>query len=291
MTHPRPLQVCLSFDFDAMSVWGGSFGQFSPTAVSRGEFGARVAVPRLLALLAREAAPATFFIPGHTIDTYPGLCREVLAAGHEVGHHGYFHEGPVDLAEEEERRVLERGLLAMEENLDGYRPAGYRSPAWDLSPNTVRLLREYGFAYDSSMMAQDFEPYWCRTGDRMPTDRGFEFGPETDLVEVPVSWALDDFVQIEYVYAPSFLLPGAVGPEEAERRWLADMDFAAAEVPGGVFTVTFHPQVIGRGARIRVVESLIHHAREIGAELTTVGEVARDWAGRAPGPATQPSVE
>ncbi|MFN8217901.1 MAG: polysaccharide deacetylase [Solirubrobacterales bacterium] len=287
----RPLRVCLSFDFDAMSLWGGSFAQFSPTPVSRGEFGARVAVPRLLELLEREGAPATFFVPGHTIDTYPALCRRILAGGHEVGHHGYFHEGPVTLSEAEERAVLERGLAAMEANLDGYRPAGYRSPAWDLSPNTTRLLREYGFLYDSSMMAQDLEPYWCRTGDAMPADRGFEFGPEIELVEVPVSWSLDDFVQIEYVYAPGFLLPGGVSPEDAERRWLAEMDFAAEEVPGGVFTMTFHPQVIGRGARIRIVANMIRHAREIGAELTTVGEVAREWARDAPAPAAQPSVE
>jgi peptidoglycan/xylan/chitin deacetylase (PgdA/CDA1 family) len=190
----------------------------------------------------------------------------------------------VNLEEAEERAVLERGLAAMERNLDGYRPVGYRSPAWDLSPNTTRLLREYGFEYDSSMMAQDFEPYWCRTDDRMPRDRGFEFGPEIELVEVPVSWSLDDFVQIEYVYAPAFLLPGAVSPEEAERRWLADMDFAAAEVPGGVYTMTFHPQVIGRGARIRIVENMVRHARELGAGLKTVGEVARSWKGRAPAP-------
>lgn len=290
MPADRPLQVCLSFDFDAMSVWG-SFGQFSPTPVSRGEFGARVAMPRLLSLLEREGARATFFVPGHTVDTYPEICRRILADGHEIGHHGYFHEGPVSLSEEEERAVLDRGLEAMARNLDGYRPAGYRSPAWDLSANTTRLLREYGFRFDSSMMAQDFEPYWCRTGDAMPTDRGFEFGDEIELVEVPVSWTLDDFVSVEYVYSPGFLLQGAVSPEDAERRWLAEMDFAAAEVPGGAFTMTFHPQVIGRGARIRVVENMIRHAREIGAELTTVGDVAREWAAAAPAPGAQPSVE
>lgn len=277
----RPLDVCLSFDFDAMSLWG-AMGQTSPTPLSRGEFGARVAVPRILALLAEAGTNATFFVPGHTIDTYPELCRRILSEGHEIGHHGYFHEGPVGLAEAEERAVLQRGLEAMERQLDGYRPAGYRSPAWDLSPNTTRLLAEYGFDYDSSMMAQDFEPYWCRTGDRIPADRGFEFGPEIALAELPVSWSLDDFVDLEYVYAPPLVLPAAKSPGEVEARWLAELDFAAAEVPEGVFTMTFHPQVIGRGARIRIVAGLIAHAVGLGANLTTCGEAVAHWREQAP---------
>jgi peptidoglycan/xylan/chitin deacetylase (PgdA/CDA1 family) len=277
----RPLDVCLTFDFDAMSLWG-AIGQTSPTPVSRGEFGGRVAVPRLLALLAEAGVTATFFVPGHTIDTFPELCARILAEGHEIGHHGYFHESPVALSLDEEKRVLERGLEAMERRLDGYRPAGYRSPAWDLSPRTTQLLHEYGFAYESSMMAQDFEPYWCRTGDVFHTDRGFEFGSELELVEVPVSWSLDDFVDLEYVYAPPLILPAAKDPGAVERRWLADLDFAAAEVPGGVFTLTMHPQVIGRGARINIVRNVIAHAREIGAELVTAGAAARSWVERAP---------
>jgi peptidoglycan-N-acetylglucosamine deacetylase len=211
----------------------------------------------------------------------PGRAR-ILDEGHEIGHHGYFHESPVALSPDEEKRVLERGLETMERRLDGHRPAGYRSPAWDLAPQTTELLREYGFAYESSMMAQDFEPYWCRTGDRFHTDRGFEFGPEIELVEVPVSWSLDDFVDLEYVYAPPLILPAANDPGAVERRWLADMDFAAAEVPGGVFTLTMHPQVIGRGARIEIVRNVIAHAREIGAELVTAGAAARSWVERAP---------
>lgn len=282
MSDNDPLNVCITFDFDAMCVWGEAFGQYSPTPVSRGEFGARVAVPRLLKILAREGVKAAFFTPGHTIDTYPELCRQILAEGHEIGHHGYFHEGPVTLEETEERAVLEKGLEAMERNLDGYRPAGYRSPAFDLSANTTKLLREYGFKYDSSMMAQDFEPYWCRTGDKMERDRAFEFGPEIDLVEVPVSWSLDDFVQLEYVYSPTVFLPGAHNPREIEQRWLDDLEFAAEEVPGGVYNMTFHPQVIGRGARIRIVENMIARARELGANLVTPSEVAESWVTTAP---------
>lgn len=284
MTESAPLNVCLTFDFDAMSVWGALFGMYSPTPISRGEFGARVGTPRLLEILAREGVKATFFTPGHTIDSYPDLCRRIVAEGHEIGHHGYFHESPVGLSEAEERAALEQGLEAMDRCLDGYRPTGYRSPGWDLSPNSPRLLKEYGFKYDSSMMAQDFEPYWCRTEDRMPPDRGFEFGPEIDLVEVPVSWSLVDWPQLELVFHEGGMLPGVQNPHEIERRWMEELEFAAAEVPGGAFTITLHPQTIGRGARVRILERLIAKVKELGANTVTSGEVAESWRKTAPQP-------
>lgn len=116
----------------------------------------------------------------------------------------------------------------------------------------------------------------------MPRDRVFEFGPEIELVEVPVSWSLDDFIQLEFVSSPGVFLPGAHNPKDLEVRWLADLDFAAEEVPGGVYTMTFHPEVIGRGARIRIVENMIQRAREHGAEFATPATVAERWARTAP---------
>src|ERR671920_667177 len=88
--------VCLSFDFDAISLWLGPYAARSPSAISRGEFGA-VGVGRILALLEREAIPATFFAPAHTAETYPALARPIAAAGHEIGHHGSLHENPLAL--------------------------------------------------------------------------------------------------------------------------------------------------------------------------------------------------
>jgi len=130
--------VCLTFDFDAISIWIGPMGATSPNMISRGEFGP-VGVERILKLLDREGIPATFFVPGHTADTYPESVRAIVAAGHEIGH-GYLHENPVALASrEEERAILERGLEALE-RVTGSRPVGYRSPAWDNSPHTIGLL-------------------------------------------------------------------------------------------------------------------------------------------------------
>ena len=278
MTSPRPT-VCLTFDFDAMSLWLGTFRMSTPTAMSRGEFGARVGVPRILDLLEREGVPASFYIPGHTVNSFPDLARRIAAAGHEIGHHGYLHESPVNLSEAEERAVLDRGLEAIERATGG-RPTGYRSPAWDLSDNSIALLLEYGFEYDSSMMAQDFEPYRCRAGDVAHADRAYEFGDEVDLVEFPVSWTLDDFPLMEFVLNP--VLPGLAAAERARSMWTADLDWMADNVPGGVFGITFHPQVIGRGSRLQVVADLIDHARQRDARFARVGDVVREWKAAHP---------
>lgn len=267
--------ACLSFDFDALSVWLGPYAQPTPSALSRGEFGARVGLGRILALLDREQIQASFYVPGHTVDTFPEQCREIVARGHEIGHHGYLHESPADLEPAEERRVVERGLEAIE-RVTGERPSGYRSPGWELSPVSVELLLEYGFEYDSSMMAQDFELYRCRQGDIANVDGPYVFGPEVDLVEVPVSWSLDDYPQLEFV--KGFGLPGLSGYDKTLSMWTTDFDYMVEQVPTGVFGITFHPQVIGRGGRMRILEQLIAHMKATpGASFRRVLDVVRDW--------------
>lgn len=156
-----------------------------------------------------------------------------------------------------------------------------RRPDPNLSANSTRLLLEYGFAYDSSMMAQDFEPYWCRTGDQCPPDRAFVFGEEVELVELPVSWSLDDFPQLEFMVAPGDVFPASNNPAQLEQRWLEELDFAATEVPGGVFTMTFHPQSIGRGACIRILERMIAAGKRHGAQFVTAAQAASSWRASA----------
>ena len=146
----------------------------SPSAVSRGEFG-KVGTERLLEVLRRQQVLASWFIPGHTIDTYTKVVQKIADSGHEIGHHGYCHENPAAVPADEERRILERGIACIR-RITGKAPLGYRSPAWDLSPHSVDLLLEFGFFYDSSMMADDFTPYYCRVGDenrlRLEKSRG-----------------------------------------------------------------------------------------------------------------------
>jgi peptidoglycan-N-acetylglucosamine deacetylase len=276
MTDPRAT-VCLTFDFDAISIWIGPLGATSPSMISRGEFGA-VGVARILRLLAGRGIRATFFVTGHTAETYPESLRAIVAAGHEVGHHGYLHENPCALgSREEEERVLVRGLAALD-RVGGVRPVGYRSPAWDNSPHTVELLLEHRFRYESSLMGKDFEPYWCRVGDVIQQDGPYLFGREVDLVELPVSWILDDWPHFEYLSLGGRISPGLSAPSKVEEIWRGEFDFLYRDVPGGVYTLTMHPQVIGRGHRLLMLERLIDHiAAHDGVRFTTLAEAADAW--------------
>src|SRR5690606_35975397 len=197
--------VCLTFDFDAMSGFAAR-GLVTATPVSRGEFGA-VGADRILALLQRHSIRATWFVPGVVIGTYPAICERVVAAGHEVGHHGWSHIPPAELSRDKEAGDLGRGNEAIR-GLTGAPAQGYRSPSWDLSANSIELLLDQGFAYDSSMMGHDYMPYRARVGDVVEAEKPMVFGRETCLVEMPISWSLDDFPHFEFLRTPGAVLPG-----------------------------------------------------------------------------------
>ena len=269
--------VCLSFDFDAISTWIGPRASTSPSAISRGEY-AVVGVNRVLKVLADRNFSATFFVPGHTIETYPASIEAILAAGHEIGHHGYLHENPNAFAtKDDERAVLERALKSFDD-IAGMRPTGYRSPSWDNSPHTTDLLLEYGFRYESSLMADDFTPYWVRTGDQLHTDRAVEFGQPIDLVEMPVSWILDDFPHFEFLRYPNVVFPGLSAASKVEEIWRDEFTFMHREIDGGIFTLTMHPEIIGRGHRILMLERLIDWmATHESVTFARITDAAESW--------------
>lgn len=253
--------VVLSFDFDAESMWT-SLGLTTPTPLSRGEYGARVAVPRILDLLDRYDIRGTFFVPADTVRRHERVVKDIHGRGHEIGHHGDLHESPATLGIDEERRILETGIRDIEKAV-GEPPRGYRSPAWDLSPNSVGLFQECGFRYDSSMMGDDFKPYLL-THD----------GKETDLVELPVSWELDDAPHFLFTFMP--YLVGMSTPSKVYEIWTAE--FEGAYAANGVFTLTMHPQIIGRYHRLKMLRRLIDHVSEHpGVRFATCREVAEQW--------------
>lgn len=282
MPDDPDVAICLTFDFDAYSTWIGTFGATSPSMLSRGEFGPR-GVRRLLPLLERYGAPATFFTPGHTARAFPHTVDAILQAGHEIGHHGWVHENPAPLERDEELRILERGIDALE-SVGAPRPTGYRSPAWDNSPNTVELLLENGFAYESSMMGNDFEPYWCRVGDEWSTTEEYRFGTPVPLVELPVAWHLDDWPQFEYVVTPAMSMQGVRSPQGLLDIWAAEFEFLYTRQGTGVLTLTMHPQVIGRGHRLLMLEQFLEHvAGRPGVRFQTARDYVAGWReGREP---------
>lgn len=272
MTAQTPVTCCITFDFDGMSNWIGSARSNNPSMISRGQFGA-VAMPRILALLDRYQVRTSFAVPGHTAYAYPRLVREIHGRGHELVHHGWVHENPARFDEAGERRVLERGLEALD-RVAGVTPTGYRSPAWDFSERTVDLLREFGFVYDSSCMGHDFYPYYLRSGDQWSTDSAFRFGEVIDLVEIPVTWSLDDFPVSEHV--PGFN-QGLSAPSAIEEMWRGDFDYALANCPGGLFVLTLHPQTTGRGHRMALLERLLRHFTERGSRFEPMNDYVTRW--------------
>jgi peptidoglycan/xylan/chitin deacetylase (PgdA/CDA1 family) len=253
--------VCLTFDFDAVSPWINQ-GLTTPAPISRGEFGA-VAVERILHLLGSRHIPSTWFIPGHTIETYPEQCRAVVAAGHEVGLHGYLHEPVGGLGEAEERAVFRRAhdLVA---GLTGQAPRGNRTPSWDFSPHTVEIMLELGLQYDSSLMSNDYTPFHCRRGDTFHPDGRMEFGQVTELVELPVSWSLDDYPHFEYRSTPRGILPGLRAAGDVYANFTDDILYMERDFAEGVAVITFHPQVSGRGHRLLALERWIDQLAGMG---------------------------
>jgi peptidoglycan/xylan/chitin deacetylase (PgdA/CDA1 family) len=275
----KRLIACITFDFDAMSGLVAR-GLTSPTPVSRGEFG-NVAVPRVLKLLDQFGIKTSFFIPGVVIDTYPKRCEEILEAGHEIGHHGWTHVPPATLKPEQEEEEMVRAIERLT-RLTGKAPVGYRSPSWDLSADTVRLLLKYGFYYESSMMGDDHTPYRVRQGDKVHLDRGMEFGAPTPLIEMPISWNLDDFPHFEYLRLPTSVTPGLMNASGVLENWLADFDYMRRTEDWGILTYTCHPYVIGRGHRMLMLENLLAGLAEKGAVFMSLEAAAREWDRRAP---------
>jgi len=269
----RRVAVSLTFDFDAESAWLGSFGVDTPSALSRGAYGANEGVRRILALLDKYQLPATFFIPGDTCDRHPKETRDIVAAGHEIGHHGYLHEPPHLLDEAAERTMLERGLDAID-RICGTRPRGYRSPAWELSHNTFRLLAEYGFEYDASQLGAD-RPYWVQDKD-----------VQTNVVEVPGAWELCDSSHFMFAFSPSYLT-GLAGPSKVEEIWRGDFDGLYAENNDAAYVLTMHPQIIGRPHRMQMLERLLQHVLEHdNVWFAQMGDIADDFRARAARPNT-----
>lgn len=276
----KDVSVCLSFDFDAISVWVGPRGTRSAPLIARGEFG-EVGAHRIVDLLEEHRVPGTWFIPGHTIDTYPDVCRRIAAAGHEIGYHGYCHEAPSSTRDEaDERDILERSIACIE-RISGKAPAGHRLPGGNPGTRWVNLLLEHGFSYDSSMAPRDYEATYLRLGDVVRTDGPFEFGKEVDLVILPFDWILDDWPYFNYELrgGRQRLRP----PNDVYDIWAAEFDYLYQRLGGGVLVLTMHPQCIGKGSRMLMLERLITYMKHHdGVRFRAMAEVADEFRARRP---------
>jgi peptidoglycan/xylan/chitin deacetylase (PgdA/CDA1 family) len=263
--------VCLSFDFDALSVWFG-YERTTPAMLARGEYGARVGVPRVLELLDRHGIRATFFVPGHTVESFPEATESILEHGHEIAHHSYAHVDPSGQTRDEEAADMERALDVLERI--GVKPLGYRSPSADLSGATLELVEAHGFVYDSSLMTDDYRPFHPRIGDRVSQTEPLERGRESTLWELPMCFELDDWVHFQFNFEP--YRKGGAPPSAVLEIWREEFDWMHEHVDGGVLTVCMHPQVIGRGHRIAMLDRFVEHCLGSGVRFASLAEVAAD---------------
>ena len=259
--------ACFTFDLDAESPILFEHPEAADwlDVMSHQAYGPRTGVPRLLRLLDRQGMRATFFVPGYTAERWPDTARAIRDAGHEIGHHGYLHEGAHGASADEQERRLVRGLEALDAVL-GVRPAGYRGPMWELTHDTLPLLARHGFAYDAGLMDAD-HPYLLATSEAPGAPA---------IVELPGHWSLDDWEP--YNYLPGITGSGVIAsPDEVVGRWTLELEALVAE--GGLFMLTNHPFVSGRASRAAALEGLIARAKAIdGLWIATAAEIAAHTA-------------
>ena len=269
---PRHI-VCLTFDFDTQSGFIAR-GMTTPTPLSRGEFGA-TASGRILKFLNERDIKATWFVPGFTIESWPKESTAVVEAGHEIGHHSWAHIPPANQTRQEE----EADLVRANDNivkLTGRKARGYRSPSWDLSAHTIDLLIKHGFLYDSSLMGADYIPYRARRGDIVELGKPYRFGEATSLIEMPISWSLDDYPHFEFVRTAQSVLPGLQPARAVMQSWHDEFRYMKKTVDWGVLTITMHPFVIGRGYRMLALEDLVTKLANDGAVFMTMEQAAQE---------------
>lgn len=233
--------VLLSFDVDNETI-AVRYGEPTVGSLAEMQYGARVGLPRIMKLLDAHKIPATFFIPSVSLSITPSMASLIKKSGrHEFGVHGWIHELNATLPDSAERALLKKAMSELT-SLTGVRPTGYRAPSWNFSPNTLTILRDMGFRYESSLMADD-SPYELN-----------QRGQPTGLVEIPVQWILDD--------APLFDPRGEryMNPRDVAKVWMDEFDKALAE--GTMFVLTLHPHVSGHRSRIVALELLIAHIQK-----------------------------
>jgi peptidoglycan-N-acetylglucosamine deacetylase len=288
----KDIKIAYGIDVDAVGGWLGSYGgEDSPDDISRGLFAGEVGVPRLLKLFDKYRLKTSWFIPGHSIETFPEQTRMIVAAGHEVGAHGYSHENPIAMTSQQEEDVLVKTIDLIAQ-VSGQRPVGYVAPWWEFSPVTNELLLKHGFTYDHSLMHNDFHPYYVRVGDRWtkidytkPAAQWMQplvRGRETGLIEIPANWYLDDLPPMMFIKkAPNS--HGFVNPRDIEQMWRDQFDWVYREYDYAVFTMTIHPDVSGRPQVLFMHERLIEYFNShAGVHWLTFTEIAADFARRQP---------
>ena len=288
----KEIYVMYGVDVDAVSGWLGSYGgQNSLHDISRGVWAGEVGVPRLLNLFKKYKITASWYWPGHSIETFPNEAQMVADAGHEIGAHGYSHENPKNLTLNQEESILKKSIELIKE-LTGKPPVGNVAPWWEPSENTYNLLLKYGFKYDKSSPDRDFVPFYARVGRTWtpidyskPAEEWMKptyLGKEIDLVEFSGNWPMDDLPPMMLIKSSPNSY-GYTNPHDMEQMWRDMFDWVYRELDYAVFPFMVHPDVSGRPDVLLMHERLISYINQHpGVQWITFEEAAKDFRKRFP---------
>lgn len=288
----KEIFCAFGIDVDSVAGWLGSYGgEDSPSDIQRGIFASEVGVPRLLRMFKKFDILTSFFIPGHSLETFPDECKMIVDDGHEIGAHGYSHENPVSMTPQQEEDVLAK-CVDLIDKLAGKSPRGYVAPWWEMSSSTAALLTKYGFTYDHSQGYRDFQPFYARVGDewtkidysKRAEDwmKPLRHGKEIDLVEIGANWYVDDLPPMMFIKkAPNS--HGFVNPRDIEEMWRDQFDWVYRELDYAVFAFTIHPDVSGRPQVLLMLERMIEYINgHEGVRWATFEDICDDFRKRYP---------
>ena len=288
----KKIMCAFGTDIDSVAGWIGSYGGGdSPSDIQRGVFASEVGNIRLLNLFKKYKLKTTFFIPGHSMESFPDQVKRIADEGHEIGAHGYLHENPIAMTPTQEEDVLAH-CVDLIERVSGQKPRGYVAPWWEMSNSTAALLLKYGFKYDHSQGYRDFQPFYAKVGDKWNLIdysktakewmKPMVHGKEIDLVEVGANWYVDDLPPMMFMKkAPNS--HGFVNPRDIEQMWRDQFDWIYREMDYAVFAFTIHPDVSGRPQVLLMLERLIEHInKHEGTEWMTFEDIAVDFRARYP---------
>ncbi|TXD96222.1 polysaccharide deacetylase [Psychrobacter frigidicola] len=279
-------------DVDSVAGWIGSYGGGeSPSDIQRGVWASEVGVPRLLKLFKKYDLRTSFFVPGHSLETFPDIAKMIVDHGHEVGAHGYLHENPIAMTRAQEEAVMEKSVELITK-LTGQSPRGYVAPWWEMSKSTPEILAKYDFKYDHSQGYRDFQPFYARVGDDWNVIdysktaeewmHPMTHGDEIDLVEIAANWCVDDLPPMLFMKnVPNS--HGFVNPRDIEQMWRDQFDWVYRNMDYAVFPFTIHPDVSGRPHVLMMLERLIDYINgHEGVVWMPFEDIAADFRTRFP---------
>ena len=287
--------IGFSIHVDAVAGWLGSYGgEDSPNDISRGVFAGEVGTPRLLKLLNKYNIRSSWFIPGHSLETFPEQMAAVRDAGHEIGLHGYSHENPSKMSLQQQKDILDYTYKLVTEFNHGKPPAGNVAPWWEVSKESVQIMLDKGIVYDHSGMAHDCQAYYLRDEDKW-TKIDYKAGAKnwmkplargnpTALIELPANWYLDDLPPMMFMKnVPNS--HGWVNPRDVEQVWKDMFTYCYREEEEFIFPITIHPDVSGRPQVLLMLERFIEWVnKHENVQWVTCLEMAEDFRMKNPFP-------